>query len=122
MGTSRVRSSCRWRSGRAAGGGGVPPGAPRARNRAPWAPRPLARLPKPVPSEIVVSDDAGRYAYVEGPAGEMRVVHDGVQDDRYLGAGWLAFSPVTRRLFYWAQSKPDRGFLVADGTKIGDFG
>ena len=81
----------------------------------------LARLPSSVGS-IAVADDATSYAYVEKKDGGGWVVHDGVAGSLFPTFGALTFSPVTRRVFYWAGGRvddADEGFLVADGTKLG---
>lgn len=78
----------------------------------------IDRLPSSV-TEIAIADDATSYAYVEGKPGIASVVHDGVRGPTFTGAGAPIFSPVTRRLFYWAGSGKDKGYLVADGNRLG---
>jgi hypothetical protein len=80
----------------------------------------LVRLPASA-EEIAISEDATSYAYVEKVGDQKRMVHDGVPGELYPGCGSPVFSPVTRKLFYWAGSLT-AGHLVADGTKIGHFG
>jgi hypothetical protein len=80
----------------------------------------LCRLPASY-GPIAISDDASSYAYVEREGPKQWVVHDGVPGPRYAGgAGGLTFAPVSRKLFYWAGETVDRGFLFADGAKLGD--
>lgn len=81
----------------------------------------LVHLPDSVAS-IAVSEDAEKYAYVVADADGKRVVHDGMSDDSYPDATVPTFAPVTRKLFYWAGAFTGPGYLVADGTRIGDFG
>ncbi|HJQ82446.1 MAG TPA: hypothetical protein VKA21_00105 [Candidatus Binatia bacterium] len=81
----------------------------------------LVRLPEVVAS-VAMSDDAAKYAYVEKVDDGGRVVHDGIADAPFPACAGLTFSPLTRKLFYWAGAPEGPGYLVADGTKIGDFG
>jgi WD40-like Beta Propeller Repeat len=80
---------------------------------------PLTRF-RGAPPRVAVSDDGVSWAYIEIVGAEQRVVHDGITDELHPGCGSIVFSPVTRKLFYWAGSST-AGQLVAEGTKVGHF-
>ena len=82
----------------------------------------LARLPVGT-DEVAIADDGATYAYVEKDADRARIVRNGVRGPDFPEFGPVTFSPITRKLFYWAgSSTAGPGYLVADGTRIGDFG
>jgi len=81
----------------------------------------LARLPAGT-EEVAIADDAATYAYVEKDGDDAHVVRNGIRGPDYPGIAGVTFSPVTRKLFYWAGSSAGPGYLVADGVRIGDFG
>jgi WD40-like Beta Propeller Repeat len=79
----------------------------------------LARLPASV-GPITVADDATSYAYRDSNEPPVSIVRDGVAGPAYPAVSAATFSPITRRLFYWAGHELDRGFLVVDGKTFGE--
>jgi hypothetical protein len=82
----------------------------------------LARLPAAV-EQIAIADDGTAFAYVEKLDGSGRLVYGDAARQPFPVHRMVTFSPVTRKLFYWAGNPPGEGFLFADGAKLGgEFG